>query len=38
MAWTYDDNFSFLFSNLDKVLKNSSSVEIAYIWQIDRSN
>ena len=32
--WTNDDKFSFFFVNLDKVFKNSSPREIAYIWKI----
>ena len=35
-TWTYDDEFSILFLNLDEVLKNSSPGKIAYIWQIER--
>ena len=32
---TYDDEFAFLFSNLVKVLKNSTPGKIAYTWQIE---
>ena len=34
-TWTYEDEFSFLFSKLDKALKNLSPGEIAHIWQIE---
>lgn len=35
-TWTYDNEFSFLFLKLDRLLKNSSPEEIASIWQIER--
>ena len=31
-----EDEFSFLFLNLDKVLKNSSPGKVAFIWHIER--
>lgn len=34
-TWTHDDEFFFLFLNLDKVLKNSTPGKIAYIWKIE---
>ena len=33
--WTYKEEFSFLFLNQDKILKNSTPGKIAYIWQIE---
>ena len=35
-TWTYDDEFSFLFSNLNKVLKNSNPGKVACFWHIER--
>ena len=35
-TWTYDDKFSFLYLNMDKVLKNLIPGKVAYIWQIER--
>ena len=32
----YDDEFSFLFLNLNKILKNSTPGKVAYIWHIER--
>ena len=32
--WAYNNKFSFLVFNLDKVLKNSTGEKISYIWQI----
>ena len=34
MEGVHDGEVSFLFLNLDKVLKNSTPEEIVYIWQI----
>ena len=36
MEWTYDDEFSFLFLNLNKILKNSTPGKVAYLWHIER--
>ena len=36
MEWTYDDKFSFLFLNLNKILKNSTPGKVAYLWHIER--
>ena len=36
MEWTYDDKFSFLFLNLNKILKNSTPGKVAYLWRIER--
>ena len=36
MEWTYDDEFSFLFLNLNKILKNSTPGKVAYLWRIER--
>ena len=35
-TWTYDDEFSFLFFNLTKILKNSTPGKVACIWHIER--
>ena len=35
-AWTYDDEFSFLFLNLNKILKNSNPGKVACFWYIER--
>ena len=35
-AWTYDDKLSFLYLNMDKVVKNSTPRKLAYIWRIVR--
>ena len=35
-TWTYNDEFSFLFSNLNKVLKNSNPGKVACFWHIER--
>ena len=35
-TWTYDDEFSFLFLNLNKILKNSTPGKVACIWHIER--
>ena len=35
-TWTYDDEFSFPFLNLDKILKNTFPGKVAYIWHIER--
>ena len=36
-TWTYDDDeFPFLFLNLNKILKNSTPGKVAYIWHIER--
>ena len=32
----YDDEFSFLFLNLNKILKNSTPGKVACIWPIER--
>ena len=34
--WTYDGEFSFLFLNSNKILKNSTQAKVAYIWHIER--
>ena len=34
--WTYDDEFSFIFLNLNKILKNSTPGKIAGIWHIEQ--
>ena len=36
MEWTYDKEFSFLFLNLIKILKNSTPGKVACIWHIER--
>ena len=36
MEWTYDHKFSFLFLNLNKILKNSTPGKVAYLWHIER--
>ena len=36
MEWTYDDEFSFLFLNLNKILKNSTPGKVTYLWHIER--
>ena len=33
---SYDDEFSFLFLNLNKILKNSTPGKVAIIWHIER--
>ena len=33
---TYDDKLSFLYLNMDKVVKNSTPAKLAYIWRIVR--
>ena len=33
---TYDDKLSFLYLNMDKVVKNSTPRKLAYIWRIVR--
>ena len=33
-TWTFDNNFSFFFLNLDKDLKNSTPGKIPCIWKI----
>ena len=35
-TWTYDDEFSFLFLNPNKILKNSTQGKVACIWHIER--
>ena len=35
-TWTYDDEFSFNFLNLNKILKNSTPGKVACIWHIER--
>ena len=35
-TWTYDDEFSNLFLNLNKILKNSTPGKVACIWHIER--
>ena len=35
-TWTYDDEFSFLFLNLNKILKNSNPGKVACFWYIER--
>ena len=35
-TWTYNDEFSFLFLNLNKILKNSAPGKVACIWHIER--
>ena len=35
-TWTYDDEFSFLFLNLSKLLKNSTPGKVVCIWHIER--
>ena len=35
-TWTYDDELSFLFSNLNKILKNSTPGKFTCIWHIER--
>ena len=35
-TWTYDDEFSFLFLKLNKILKNSTPGKVACIWHIER--
>ena len=35
-AWTYDHKLSFLYLNMDKVVKNSTPRKLAYIWRIVR--
>ena len=32
-TWTYDDEFSFLFLNLNKILENSTPGKVACIWR-----
>ena len=34
--WTYDDEFSVFFLNLNKILKNSTPGKVACIWHIER--
>ena len=34
--WTYDNEFSFPFLNLNKIFKNSTPGKVAYIWHIER--
>ena len=34
--WTYDDKFSFLSFNLNKILKNSTPGKVTCIWHIER--
>ena len=36
MEWTYNDEFSFLFLNLNKILKNSSPGKVPCIWNIEQ--
>ena len=35
-TWTYDDEFSFLHLNLNRILKNSTPGKVACIWHIER--
>jgi len=35
-TWTYDDEFSFLFLNLNKILENSTPGKVVCIWHIER--
>ena len=35
-TWTYDDELSFPFSNLNKILKNSNPGKFTCIWHIER--
>ena len=35
-TWTYDDEVSFLFLNLNKILKNSTLGKVASIWHTER--
>ena len=35
-TWTYDDEFSSLFLNLNKILKKPTPGKVAYIWHIER--
>ena len=35
-TWTYEDKFSFLYLNMDKVLNNSTPGKLAYICRIER--
>ena len=35
-TWTYDDEFSNLFLNLNKILKNSTPGIVTYIWHFER--
>ena len=35
-TWTHNDEFSFLFLNLDKVLKNSTTGKVTCIWHIEQ--
>ena len=35
-TWTYEDKFSFLYLNMDKVLNNSTPGKVAYICRIER--
>ena len=34
--WTYDDEFSSLFLNLNKIFKNSTPGKVACTWHIER--
>ena len=34
--WTYEDEFSIIFLNLNKILKNSAPGKVACIWHIER--
>ena len=36
MVWTYDDEFSFLLLNLNKIFKNSTQGKVPCIWHIKR--
>ena len=33
--WTYDNEFSFLFLNLNKILKNSTPGKVTCSWHIE---
>ena len=35
-TWSYYNNFSLLYLNMDKALKNSTPGKVAYIWRIER--
>ena len=37
MTWTYDNEFSFLFLNLSKILKNSTPGKVAAFNMLSRS-
>ena len=37
-TWTYDDEFSFIFFNLNKILKNTTPGKVACIWASNITN